>query len=126
VFLPDIIPALGIFCRSSTDRSSLEPTIRSHRAEARVADCSIRNIDIDVLVWVFGQFYRFVGQVCILRSSGLSARNTDILTSRAVCGAFNGGNGIVKSVVMDIVDTPNLPSAYGYMPLPFMLGTMLG
>ncbi|KAJ8588085.1 MFS multidrug-resistance DHA1 sub-family [Rhizopogon salebrosus TDB-379] len=59
-------------------------------------------------------------------SFGFSNNFISLLVSRAVCGAFNGGNGIVKSVVMDIVDTPNLPSAYGYMPLPFMLGTMLG
>jgi hypothetical protein len=52
--------------------------------------------------------------------------DSNILTSRVICGTFNGGNGIVKSLVMDITDTTNLPRAYGYMPLPFMIGTMIG
>jgi len=29
-------------------------------------------------------------------------------------------------MVMDITDTTNLPKAYGYMPLPWMLGAIVG
>ncbi|KAG2038140.1 MFS multidrug-resistance DHA1 sub-family [Suillus americanus] len=59
-------------------------------------------------------------------SFGLSKNFVGLVISRAFCGAFNGSNGVIKSMVMDITDTTNLPKAYGYMPLPWMLGTLLG
>ncbi|KAG2147024.1 major facilitator superfamily domain-containing protein [Suillus cothurnatus] len=59
-------------------------------------------------------------------SFGLSKTYIGLVISRVFCGAFNGSNGIVKSMVMDITDTTNLPKAYGYMPLPWMLGAIVG
>lgn len=59
-------------------------------------------------------------------SFGLSRTFVGLVVSRAFCGAFNGSNGVIKSMVMDITDTTNLPKAYGYMPLPWMLGTLIG
>ncbi|KAG1818712.1 MFS multidrug-resistance DHA1 sub-family [Suillus subaureus] len=59
-------------------------------------------------------------------SFGLSKTFVGLVISRAFCGAFNGSNGVIKSMVMDITDTTNLPKAYGYMPLPWMLGTLVG
>ncbi|KAG2146248.1 major facilitator superfamily domain-containing protein [Suillus clintonianus] len=59
-------------------------------------------------------------------SFGLSKTFVGLVISRVFCGAFNGSNGVVKSMVMDITDTTNLPKAYGYMPLPLMLGTIVG
>ncbi|KAG2147025.1 major facilitator superfamily domain-containing protein [Suillus cothurnatus] len=59
-------------------------------------------------------------------SFGLSKTFVGLVTSRALCGAFNGSNGVIKSMVMDITDATNLPKAYGYMPLPWMLGTLVG
>ncbi|KAG2063893.1 MFS multidrug-resistance DHA1 sub-family [Suillus decipiens] len=59
-------------------------------------------------------------------SFGLSKTFIGLVVSRAFCGAFNGSNGIVKSMVMDITDTTNLPKAYGYMPLPWILGAIVG
>ncbi|KAG2138616.1 major facilitator superfamily domain-containing protein [Suillus bovinus] len=61
-----------------------------------------------------------------LFSFGLSKNFVGLVISRAFCGAFNGSNGVIKSMVMDITDTTNLPKAYGYMPLPWMLGTLVG
>ncbi|KAG1860144.1 major facilitator superfamily domain-containing protein [Suillus subalutaceus] len=51
-------------------------------------------------------------------SFGLSKNFVHLVISRAFCGAFNGSNGVIKSMVMDITDTTNLPKAYSYMPLP--------
>ncbi|KAG1725313.1 major facilitator superfamily domain-containing protein [Suillus lakei] len=59
-------------------------------------------------------------------SFGLSKTFVGLVVSRAFCGAFNGSNGVVKSMVMDITDTTNLPKAYSYMPLPWMLATLVG
>lgn len=59
-------------------------------------------------------------------SFGLSKTFVGLVVSRIFCGAFNGSNGIVKSMVMDITDTTNLPRAFGYMPLPWMLGAIVG
>ncbi|KAG2038139.1 major facilitator superfamily domain-containing protein [Suillus americanus] len=59
-------------------------------------------------------------------SFGLSKTYVGLVLSRVFCGAFNGSNGIIKSMVMDITDTTNLPKAYGYMPLPWMLGAIVG
>ncbi|KAG1841672.1 hypothetical protein DFJ58DRAFT_718123 [Suillus subalutaceus] len=38
---------------------------------------------------------------------------------RAVCGAFNGSNSVIKSMVMAITDATNMPKAYSYMPIPW-------
>lgn len=59
-------------------------------------------------------------------SFGLSKNFVGLVVSRAFCGAFNGSNGVIKSMVMDITDTTNLPKAFSYMPLPWMLGTLVG
>ncbi|KAG1728513.1 major facilitator superfamily domain-containing protein [Suillus paluster] len=59
-------------------------------------------------------------------SFGMSKTFLGLLISRVFCGAFNGSNGVIKSMVMDITDTTNLPKAYGYMPLPWMLATFVG
>ncbi|KAG0698311.1 MFS multidrug-resistance DHA1 sub-family [Suillus ampliporus] len=59
-------------------------------------------------------------------SFGLSETFIGLVISRVFCGAFNGSNGVIKSMVMDITDATNLPKAYGYMPLPWMLGTLVG
>ncbi|KAG1725312.1 major facilitator superfamily domain-containing protein [Suillus lakei] len=59
-------------------------------------------------------------------SFGLSKTFVGLVVSRVFCGAFNGSNGVVKSMVMDITDTTNLPKAYSYMPLPWMLGAIVG
>ncbi|KAG1728516.1 uncharacterized protein EDB91DRAFT_1086080 [Suillus paluster] len=59
-------------------------------------------------------------------SFGLSRTFVGLLVSRIICGAFNGENGVVKSMVMDITDATNLANAYGYMPLPWMSAAIIG
>ncbi|KAG1768481.1 MFS multidrug-resistance DHA1 sub-family [Suillus occidentalis] len=59
-------------------------------------------------------------------SFGLSKTFLDLVFSRAICGAFNGINGVVNSMVIDITDETNMPKAYGYMPVPWMIGTIAG
>ena len=49
-----------------------------------------------------------------------------ILCSRVLCGALNGNGGVVKSTMIDITDTTNLPQAFGLVPLPWMTGNTLG
>ncbi|KAG1887040.1 MFS multidrug-resistance DHA1 sub-family [Suillus subluteus] len=44
----------------------------------------------------------------------------------AVCGAFNGSNSVIKSMVMDITDATNMPKAYSYMPIPWMIAAIAG
>ncbi|KAG2063895.1 MFS general substrate transporter [Suillus decipiens] len=41
---------------------------------------------------------------------------------RAVRGAFNSSNIVIESMVMDITDATNMPRAYGYMPIPWLIG----
>ncbi|KAG2737162.1 MFS general substrate transporter [Suillus brevipes Sb2] len=65
-------------------------------------------------------------------SFGLSKTFLGLVVSRAVCGAFNGSNGVIKSMVIDITDgvphsnVTNMPKAYGYIPIPWMIGTIAG
>ncbi|KAG2146246.1 major facilitator superfamily domain-containing protein [Suillus clintonianus] len=59
-------------------------------------------------------------------SFGLSKNFVGLVASRVICGAFNGSNGVIKSMVMDITDVTNLPKAYGYVPLSWMIGNALG
>jgi len=61
-------PAIIILCRSSTDCSPLESTVGSHWAEACVTYRSIRDIVINVLVWVLKDFSWSIGQVRMLNS----------------------------------------------------------
>ncbi|KAG2344349.1 MFS multidrug-resistance DHA1 sub-family [Suillus weaverae] len=80
-------------------------------------------LGFDVLLWTVEDFCRSGGEV---RNQSQCLPVTDILTSRVICGAFNGSNGVVKSIVMDITDATNLPKAYDYMPLPWMIGNVFG
>ncbi|KAG1762777.1 MFS multidrug-resistance DHA1 sub-family [Suillus occidentalis] len=59
-------------------------------------------------------------------SFGLSKTFLGLVVSRAFCGAFNGSNGVIKSMLIDITDATNMPKAYGYMPVPWMIGTIAG
>ncbi|KAG0698310.1 major facilitator superfamily domain-containing protein [Suillus ampliporus] len=59
-------------------------------------------------------------------SFGLSKTFLSLVASRAICGAFNGGNSVIKSIVMDITDATNMPKAFAYMPLSWMVGNALG
>ncbi|KAG1728515.1 MFS multidrug-resistance DHA1 sub-family [Suillus paluster] len=59
-------------------------------------------------------------------SFGLSKAFLGLVVSRVICGALNGSSGVVKSMVMDITDATNMPKAYGYMPLPWTIGTIVG
>ncbi|KAG1742248.1 MFS multidrug-resistance DHA1 sub-family [Suillus paluster] len=59
-------------------------------------------------------------------SFGLSKTYLGLVVSRAICGALNGSSGVIKSMVMDITDATNMPKAYGYMPLPWTIGFIVG
>ncbi|KAG2146252.1 major facilitator superfamily domain-containing protein [Suillus clintonianus] len=62
----------------------------------------------------------------MMLSFGLSRTFIGLLASRLICGAFNGENGVVKNLLMDITDATNLPKAYGYMPIPWMSAAIIG
>ncbi|KAG1798089.1 major facilitator superfamily domain-containing protein [Suillus plorans] len=59
-------------------------------------------------------------------SFGLSKTFLDLVVSRVICGAFDASNGILKTMVMDITDMTNMPEAYGYVPIPWMIAKSLG
>ncbi|KAG2106602.1 major facilitator superfamily domain-containing protein [Suillus discolor] len=59
-------------------------------------------------------------------SFGLSKTFLGLLVSRVVCGAFDPGDAVIKTLVMDITDATNMPKAYSYMPIPLMIGTTVG
>ncbi|KAG2146255.1 major facilitator superfamily domain-containing protein [Suillus clintonianus] len=59
-------------------------------------------------------------------SFGLSRTFLGLLASRLICGAFNGENGVVKNLLLDITDATNLPKAYGYMPISWMSASIIG
>lgn len=59
-------------------------------------------------------------------SFGLSKTFLSLLASRAVRGAFNSSNIVIESMVMDITDATNMPRAYGYMPIPWLIGGIVG
>ncbi|KAG1858642.1 MFS multidrug-resistance DHA1 sub-family [Suillus tomentosus] len=59
-------------------------------------------------------------------SFGLSKTFLDLVVSRVVCGAFDASNGILKIMVMDITDITNMPEAYSYVPIPWMIANTVG
>jgi MFS family permease len=59
-------------------------------------------------------------------SFGLSKTFLGLMVSLVVGGAFDGSNSVIKSMVIDITDVTNMPKAYGYIPIPWMIGTTAG
>ncbi|KAG2138592.1 major facilitator superfamily domain-containing protein, partial [Suillus bovinus] len=59
-------------------------------------------------------------------SFGISKTFLDLVVSRVICGAFDASNGILKTMVMDITDATNMPEAYGYVPIPWMIANTVG
>ncbi|KIM84184.1 hypothetical protein PILCRDRAFT_401840 [Piloderma croceum F 1598] len=57
---------------------------------------------------------------------GLSKTFWGLVISRCLNGALNGNIGILKSLVSEITDSTNLPRAYGYMPIAWSTGGILG
>ncbi|KAG1901184.1 major facilitator superfamily domain-containing protein [Suillus fuscotomentosus] len=57
---------------------------------------------------------------------GLSKTFFGLVVSRVVCGAFDPSTSIIKTLLMDITDATNMPKAYSYMPIPWMIGTTVG
>ncbi|KAG2359973.1 hypothetical protein BDR07DRAFT_1487623 [Suillus spraguei] len=75
--------------------------------EAFAPDGFMRNSWYHVVVWAVKNIFRSTSQPII-------------------CGTFNGENGVVKNLLMDITDATNLPKAYGYMPISYMLAAIIG
>ncbi|KAG2359965.1 MFS multidrug-resistance DHA1 sub-family [Suillus spraguei] len=59
-------------------------------------------------------------------SFGLSRTFLGLLASRIICGTFDAQNSVIKNLLMDITDATNLPKAYGYLQISFMLGAVIG
>ncbi|KAG1797370.1 major facilitator superfamily domain-containing protein [Suillus plorans] len=59
-------------------------------------------------------------------SFGLSKTFLGLLASRVFCGAFNSSDGVLETLVMDTTDVTNMPEAYGYIPIPWMIGNTVG
>ncbi|KAG2064027.1 MFS multidrug-resistance DHA1 sub-family [Suillus decipiens] len=61
-----------------------------------------------------------------MMSFGLSRTFLGLLASRIICGAFDAQNSIIKKMLMDITDAMNLPKAYAYYQISFMLAAIIG
>ncbi|KAG2049025.1 MFS multidrug-resistance DHA1 sub-family [Suillus hirtellus] len=59
-------------------------------------------------------------------SFGLSKTFFALVVSRVVCGAFDASNSVIKSMLMDITDVTNMPLAFNYIPIPWMIATTIG
>ncbi|KAG1860147.1 major facilitator superfamily domain-containing protein [Suillus subalutaceus] len=59
-------------------------------------------------------------------SFGLSKTFVVLMVSRAVCGAFDGSNGVIINIVMDITDVTNMPKAFAYVQIPWMIAKIVG
>jgi MFS family permease len=59
-------------------------------------------------------------------SFGLSKTFLGLVVSRVVCGAFDASGIVIECMVMDITDITNMPKAYGYIPIPWMIGAIVG
>ncbi|KAG2363838.1 MFS multidrug-resistance DHA1 sub-family [Suillus spraguei] len=59
-------------------------------------------------------------------SFGLSRTFLGLLVSRIICGAFDAEYSIIKNLLIDITDATNLPKAYGYLQISFMLSAIIG
>ncbi|KAF9269399.1 member of major facilitator multidrug-resistance DHA1 sub-family [Marasmius fiardii PR-910] len=86
---------------------------------------------ISVSMFSFGLSKTFWGLV--LRCVTIVVRVCHILViepyhcgSRGLNGALNGNIGIIKSIVAEITDSTNLSQAYGFMPIAWSTGGILG
>ncbi|KAG1819413.1 major facilitator superfamily domain-containing protein [Suillus variegatus] len=59
-------------------------------------------------------------------SFGLSKTFLGLVVNRVICGAFDSSGAVLKTLVMDITDTTNMPKAYSYAPIPVMIATTVG
>ncbi|KAG2123786.1 major facilitator superfamily domain-containing protein [Suillus bovinus] len=59
-------------------------------------------------------------------SFGLSKTFLGLVVSRVICGTFDASNSVMKSVLIDITDATNMPKAFNYMPIPWMIASTLG
>ncbi|KAG1858684.1 MFS multidrug-resistance DHA1 sub-family [Suillus tomentosus] len=59
-------------------------------------------------------------------SFGLSKTFLGLVVNRVICGAFDSSGAVLKTLVMDITDTTNMPKAYSYTPIPVMIATTVG
>ncbi|KAG7094875.1 hypothetical protein E1B28_005682 [Marasmius oreades] len=73
-------------------------------------------------VLLIGLFGMSVSMFCF----GLSKTFWGLVMSRGLNGALNGNIGIIKSIVAEITDSTNLSQAYGYMPIAWSTGGVLG
>jgi hypothetical protein len=53
---------------------------------------------------------------------GLSRSFIGVIISRALAGALNGNVGVIKTAIAELVDTPDLPRAFSYIPLTWATG----
>ncbi|KAG2049536.1 MFS general substrate transporter [Suillus hirtellus] len=58
-------------------------------------------------------------------SFGLS-KTFGLVVSRIVCGAFDASDSMAKSSLMDITDATDMPKAYSYIPIPWMIAGTVG
>ncbi|KAG1858616.1 MFS multidrug-resistance DHA1 sub-family [Suillus tomentosus] len=59
-------------------------------------------------------------------SFGLSKTFFALVISRVVSGAFDASDSMVKSSLMDITDATNMPKAYSYLPIPWIIAGTVG
>ncbi|KAG1889691.1 major facilitator superfamily domain-containing protein [Suillus fuscotomentosus] len=59
-------------------------------------------------------------------SFGLSKTFFGLVVSRIVCGAFDASDSMAKSNLMDITDATDMPKAYSYIPIPWMIAGTVG
>ncbi|KAG2046564.1 MFS general substrate transporter, partial [Suillus hirtellus] len=59
-------------------------------------------------------------------SFGLSKTFFALVVSRVVSGAFDASDSMVKSSLMDITDVTNMPKAYSYLPIPWIIAGTVG
>ncbi|KAG1901476.1 major facilitator superfamily domain-containing protein [Suillus fuscotomentosus] len=67
-----------------------------------------------------------LAHVLSLFSYGLSKTFLGLVVGRVVCAAFDPGDAVINTLLMDITDATNMPKAYSYMPIPVIIATTVG
>ncbi|KAJ7595442.1 member of major facilitator superfamily multidrug-resistance, DHA1 sub-family [Mycena floridula] len=57
---------------------------------------------------------------------GMSTTFWGLVLSRCLNGALNGNIGVIKSIMAEITDSTNISQAYGYQPIAWSTGGVLG
>ncbi|KAG1901110.1 uncharacterized protein F5891DRAFT_1223683 [Suillus fuscotomentosus] len=109
-FIPQLIRDIGVTRGDESQVGHYAGILESSYYAAHTLTVSIGVNSISISMFSFGLSKTFFG----------------LVVSRIVCGAFDASDSMAKSNLMDITDATDMPKAYSYIPIPWMIAGTVG